>query len=81
MFVQILFVGINIHKFLSFTTDNNTCVSLFCCAEYTLQMIKISTRLQHALLTLNVLFFDELAQIPAQQVPAIGIGIIILKEI
>ena len=65
--------GIHMHKLLLFTTDNNACSSSFCCAEYNLQKIKRNTRLQHALLTLNVLFFDELDQISAQQVSAIDI--------
>ena len=65
--------GIHMHKLFPFTTDNNACTSPFCCAEYALQKIKINTRLQHALLTLDVLFFDELAQISAQQVSEIYI--------
>ena len=64
--MQILFIGIHMQKLLPFPIDNNSCASPFCCAEYALQKTKRNTRLQHALLTLDVLFFDELAQISAQ---------------
>ena len=55
--------GIHMHKLFPFPTDNNKCTSPFRCAEYDLQKIKRNTRLKHAHLTLDVLFFDDLAQI------------------
>ena len=61
------------HKLFTYPIDNNACASPFRCAEHDLQKIKRNTRLQHALLTLDVLFSDELAQISAQKVSAIDI--------
>ena len=55
--------GIHIQKLFPFPTDNNACTSPFRCAEFSIHKIKINTILQHALLTLDVLFFDDLAQI------------------
>ena len=64
---------IYMHKLFPFSTYNNSCASPFSFAEYAPKKIKRNTRLQHALLTLDVLFFDEISQISSQQVSAIDI--------
>ena len=70
--------GIHIHKVFPFPTNNQSSSQPFRCAEYAMQKIKRNTKLQHALLTVDILFFDELGQISGQQMSAIDI--ILRKE-
>ena len=64
--------GIHMHRLFPFPTNINL-ISLFRCAEYALQKIKRNTKLHHGLLSLDILFFDKLAQISTEQIATIDI--------
>ena len=61
------------HKLFPFPVNDNSTSQPFKSAEYALQKINRQIKILHALLTLDVIFFDELSQISAQQLSAIGI--------
>ena len=65
--------GIHLHKLFYLPTENVSSYSSFRSAEYAIQKILRKTVIHHALLTLDVLFFDELAQMSAQQLSTIDI--------
>jgi predicted GIY-YIG superfamily endonuclease len=65
--------GLHIHKLFHFPTDGNATTSPFRCAELALQKIKRKTVILHALLTVDVIFYDELGQISAELLSAMDI--------
>ena len=65
--------GIHMHKIFELSTDAFVISSSFRCTEISIGKIERKTTLHHALLTLDVLFFDKLAQISAERISAIDI--------
>ena len=65
--------GIHLHKLFCLPHEMNANSSPLNCAKYALEKIKRNPVLLFLLLTLDVLFVDELAQISAQQIATIDI--------
>ena len=68
----IFFGGIHLHKLFCLPNSNNN-MSVFQSARYGIQQIQISTTKYHAILTIDVLFIDEMGQVSAQQMAIIEI--------
>ena len=65
--------GKHIHKLFLISTDDNLSSSPFKCAEAALIKIRRNIKILHALLTLDVLFIDEMGQISALLICTIDI--------
>ena len=65
--------GIHIHKLFMLPTEDKLQLSPFKSAEKALEKIRRKITLLHVLLTMDVLFIDELAQKSAQQIATIDI--------
>ena len=65
--------GIHLHKLFGLPIDDKVQLSPFKCAEKALEKIRRKLNLLHILLTMDVLFIDELSQKSAQQIATIDI--------
>ena len=72
--------GLHIHKLFMLPTNDALLSKPFLCAQYAIEKIKRCTHRLHALLSLDVIFFDELAQLSAEQLSAIDIILRYLRK-
>ena len=69
---QFFFGGTHLHK-LFFLPNSNNNMSVFNSAKYGIEQIERSIPKHHAILTIDVLFIDEMGQVSAQQIAIIEI--------
>ena len=65
--------GINLHKLFHLTTDDSITFSPFRCAEVALQKIKRDTKIEHVILSMDMIFIDEVGQVSAQQLSTLDV--------